>query len=52
MVKHKPSDLDEMLEAREARISKKYNFAKKVKEYNQTKVATQKAKKKSYDNDR
>ena len=52
MVKHKPTDLEEMLEAREAKISKPYNFAKKIRDYNQTNVAVQKTKKKTQEHDR
>ena len=52
MINHKPSDLDEMLEAREAKISKKYNFAKKVQDYNQPNPTPQKAKKKTNSHER
>jgi len=52
MVKDKPTDLDEMLEAREAKISKQYNFAKKIRDYNQTNVTPQKANKKTQGYDR
>jgi len=41
-----------MLDAREAKISKQYNFAKKIRDYNQTNVAPQKAKKKTHGYDR
>jgi hypothetical protein len=47
MTKRKPSDLAEIPEAREAKISKKYAFAQKLREYNQPTLAPQKTRKKS-----
>ena len=64
MINHKPSDLEEMLELRQDKINKKYSFAKKVQNYNQTDIlqkikdnkevadTKQKANKKSYDHER
>jgi len=52
MTGHKPSELDEILEAREANINKKYNFAKKMRDYNQITVTPKKTKKRSYSNDK
>jgi hypothetical protein len=52
MINHKPSDLDEMLQAREAKISKKYSFAKKVSEYNQPNPTPKKTKKQNFGPDR
>ena len=48
----KPSDLAEILEAREAKISKKHAFAQKMREYNQPSPTPQKAKKKSQSHER
>jgi len=52
MINRKPSDLNEILKAREAKIAKKYSFAKKVFNYNQPYVTPKRAKKHSYDHDR
>jgi len=38
MQKHKPSSLDDILRAREIKISRKHNFAEKNKDYNQVQV--------------
>ena len=48
MLGRKPSDLDEMLKAREAKLAKKHSFAKRVKEYNQPDIAPKKTKERSY----
>jgi len=39
MQKHKPSSLDDILRAREIKISRKHSFAEKNKEYNQVQVS-------------
>jgi hypothetical protein len=52
MIKGKPSDLTEMLEIREAKLAKKYAFAKREREYNQPTITPTKTKKKSYSHDR
>jgi flagellar motility protein MotE (MotC chaperone) len=46
MTDRKPSSLEEILRAREDKISKKYSYAQKNKEYNQPSVAPKKQKKK------
>ena len=46
MTDRKPSSLEEILRAREDKISKKYSYAQKNKEYNQPSVAPKKPKKK------
>ena len=51
MINHKPSDLDEILEIRQAKITKKYNHAKKMRDYNQPTVTPQKAKKQTHHHD-
>ena len=52
MINHKPSDLAEILEAREAKLNQKYAYAKKMRDYNQPNPAPQKTKKKNYDHER
>ncbi|MCL1997101.1 MAG: plasmid recombination protein [Defluviitaleaceae bacterium] len=52
MKDRKPSDLEEILQIRQAKIDKKINFARKQREYNQPNPAPQKAKKKSYSHER
>ena len=42
MLEHKPSSLDEILEAREAKIAQKHSLAKKLKNYNQPNPTPQK----------
>jgi hypothetical protein len=51
MINQKPSDLAEVLQAREAKINKKHTFAKKVSDYNQPSVTPQKAKKQNHSHD-
>jgi hypothetical protein len=54
LINNKPSSLEEMIEMRETKITKKFDIAKKVKDYNQTRVTpqkTQKPKKKSQSNE-
>ena len=48
----KPSDLAEILEARQAKISKKYNQAKKLRDYNQPTVTQDKLKNKTQSQER
>jgi hypothetical protein len=52
MIKHMPSDLAEILEAREANFNRKYAHAQKMREYNQPSPAPQKTKKKSQSHER
>jgi hypothetical protein len=52
MFNGKPSDLEEILEKRKAKITAKYNLAKKLREYNQPAVTHQKTEKQSNDLDR
>ena len=47
LTKYKPSDLDEILQIREAKLRKQYNFAKQQREYNQPSITPKKAKSKS-----
>ena len=51
MINSKPSDLAEILDIRQAKITKKYNHAKKMREYNQPTVTPQKTKKQTYSHD-
>jgi hypothetical protein len=52
MAKHKPSNLDEILQSREAKMAKKFSYAKKVSDYNQPSITPIKAKKHSHGHDR
>jgi hypothetical protein len=52
MINRKPSTLDDILKAREAKINKAIAHARKNREYNQPNPAPQRAKKKSHDHDR
>jgi chromosome segregation ATPase len=51
MIDCKPSDLAEILETREAKLNKKYAYAKKMREYNQPNPAPQKTRKQNYSHD-
>ena len=51
MINHKPSDLAEILEIRESKLTKKYNHAKKMREYNQPTMPPQKTKKQTHSHD-
>ena len=51
MINHKPSDLAEILEIREDKLTKKYNHAKKMREYNQATMPPQKTKKQTHSHD-
>jgi hypothetical protein len=51
MLNHKPSDLDEILQTRQSKITQKHSFAKKIKEYNQQNPTPQKAQKQTHSRD-
>ena len=52
MKDRKPSDLEEILKIRKAKIDRKTSFAKQQREYNQPNPTPQKAKKNSYSHER
>jgi hypothetical protein len=49
MIQGKPSSLDEILAERQANLTKKQSFAKRVSDYNQPTVTPKKTKKQSHD---
>jgi len=52
MINHKPSDLADILQAREVKLTKKHSFAQKNKDYNHPNVTPKKSKKKSQSQER
>ena len=51
MKKYEPSDLEEILQIRQAKIDKKLDYARQQREYNQPKPAPQKTKKQNHSRD-